>query len=93
MSEQSTATAALAVSTAGLVVGVFAAALPTLAETRAQADDRGHIEHAQRYAVIVSASLVLGVAGATRSPAAAVVGIAAVVGFAAAYRYAADAQP
>lgn len=91
MADQSQA--ALAVATAGLVVGVYGAALPTMAEARSQADDRGHMAAAEKYAALVSVALVLGVAGACRSPEAAAAGVLAVVGFSAAYRFACQAQP
>lgn len=87
------ANAALALSVVGLVPAVYGIALPSLADTRGQADDRGHLLASERYAAAVSAAVVLGVAGATRSPAAALAGVIAVVGFAAAYRFATQAQP
>lgn len=85
--------AALALSVVGLVPAVYGVALPSLADTRSQADDRGHLAAGEHYAAILSLALVLGVAGATRSPAAAFAGIVAVVGFSAAYRNAAQAHP
>lgn len=91
MSDHSSA--ALAVSTAALVVGVYSASLPTLAEARGVADDRGHLAASEKYAAVVAGAVVLGVAGVTRSPSAAVVGLVAVLGLASAYRYAVDAQP
>lgn len=87
------ATAALALSVVGLVPAVYAVALPNLAETRAQADDRGHLAAGERYAAVVAGAVVLGVAGATRSPEAALAGLVAVVGFSAAYRFACRANP
>jgi ABC-type spermidine/putrescine transport system permease subunit I len=86
-------TAALALATVGLVPAVYAVAMPPMADCRAQADDRGHLAAGERYAAIVSGAVVLGVAGATRSPAAALAGLVAVIGFASAYRYATRAQP
>jgi hypothetical protein len=91
MSDQSGA--ALAIATASLVVGVYGASLPTLADTRGQADDRGHMGAAEKYAALVSVAVVLGVAGATRSPEAALVGLVAVVGMSAAYHAAVTASP
>lgn len=87
------ASAALAISTASLVVGVYGASLPTIADARAQGDDRGHLQASERYAAVVASAVVLGVAGATRSAEAAVVGLVAVIGLASAYRYAVNAQP
>lgn len=87
------ATAALAVSTAGLVIGVYGASLPTITEARGQADDRGHLSAGERYAAVVASALVLGVAGITRSPEAALVGLVAVVGLSCAYHQAVTAQP
>lgn len=87
------ADAALAIGTASLVVGIYAAALPTLADARAAHDDRGHLSTAERYAAVVAAAVVLGVAGATRSSEAAVVGVVAVVGMSAAYHAAVCATP
>lgn len=86
-------TAALSLAVVGLVPAVYSVALPSLADTRGQADDRGHLTAAEQYAALVSGAVVLGVAGATRSPAAALAGLVAVVGFAAAYRRATRAQP
>lgn len=85
--------AALALATVALVPAIYAASLPNLAETRGQADDRGHLGAAQSYATCVAAAVVIGVAGVTRSPLAAVAGLLAVVGFAAAYDNARKAQP
>lgn len=85
--------APLAVATGALVVGVYASALPNMAEARAQADDRGHLAAAQSYAAIVSVALVLGVAAATRSAEAAAVGLVATIGLAVAYRGAVDSRP
>jgi hypothetical protein len=85
--------AALAVSTAALVVGVYGATMPTMADTRAQYDDDGHLAASQRYAACVSIALVLGVAAVTRSAATAVIGTVAVVGFSAAFKAAADHAP
>ena len=85
--------AALAIATASLVVGVYGATMPTMADTRAQADDRGHLSAAEKYAAVVSAAVVLGVAGATRSAEAALVGLVAVIGLASAYHYAVNATP
>lgn len=87
------ASAALALSTVALVPAIYAASLPNLTDTRAQADDRGHLEAAERYAAGVAAAVVLGVAGVTRSPEAALAGLVAVVGFAAAYNRARRAEP
>lgn len=87
------ATAALAISTASLVVGVYGASLPPLAEARSQADDRGHLAACEKYAAVVAGALVLGVAGATRSPEAAIVGLVALIGFSAAYRAAVASAP
>lgn len=89
----SKAAAALAVSVVAVVPSIYAAALPPLSETRGQADDRGHLVAAERYAAILSAAVVLGIAGVTRSPEAAAVGLVAVVGFSAAYRRANRATP
>lgn len=87
------ATAALALSTVALVPAFYSAALPTLADTRGQADDRGHLEAAERYAAMVTGSVVLGVAAVTRSPEVALAGIVAVIGFSAAYAQARKAHP
>lgn len=87
------ATAALTISTAALVPAIYAAALPTLADTRARADDRGHVAAAERYAALIAGSVVLGVAGVTRSPEVAVVGLVAVVAWAAAYDVARRVEP
>jgi hypothetical protein len=87
------ASAALAIGTASLVVGVYGASLPTLADARGQADDRGHLAAGERYAALVAVAVVLGVAGATRSAEAALVGLVAVVGMAAAYHGAVSATP
>jgi hypothetical protein len=86
-------TAALALATAGLVPAVYSAALPNLAEVRGQADDRGHLAAGERYAALVAGAVVLGVAGATRSPVAAAAGLVSLIAFSAAYRAAAVAQP
>lgn len=87
------ASAALAVSTVGLVIGVYSSALPTLADARGQHDDRGHLAAGERYAALVSVAVVLGVAGACRAPEAAVAGVIAVIGLSAAYRNACDHTP
>lgn len=86
-------TTALAISVVGLVPAIYSVALPSLADTRGQADDRGHLAAGERYAAMVAGAVVLGIAGATRSPAAALAGLVAVVGFSAAYRNATQAQP
>lgn len=86
-------TAALALAVVGLVPAVYAVALPSMADCRAQVDDRGHMAAGERYAAVVSAAVVLGVAGATRSAEAAAAGLVAVIGFSAAYRYATRAHP
>ncbi len=78
-------TAALAIATAGLVPAIYGAALPTVADTRAQVDDRGHIRAAQHQATIIAGAVVLGVAGVTGSPEVALVGLVAVVAWAATY--------
>lgn len=91
MSDRSTA--ALAVATVALVPSIYSAALPTMAEVRAQADDRGHIAAAETYAAMVSAAVVLAIAGLTRSPEAAGVGLVAVVAFAGAYTSARRCNP
>lgn len=88
-----TPSAALAMATVAVVPAIYGAALPPMSEARGQADDRGHLAAAERYAAALSAAVVLGVAGVTRSPAAAVVGLVAVVGFSAAYRNAVQATP
>lgn len=85
--------AALAVSTAALVVGVYGASLPRLSEARAQHDDGGHLARSQQYAATVSVVVVLGVAAVARSAEVAIVGTAAVLGMAAAYRGAVDFAP
>ena len=87
------ASSALAIATASLVVGIYGSSLPTLAEARGQSDDAGHLSAAETYAAVMSAAVVLGVAGATRSGEAAVVGLIAVVGLASAYHYAVALQP
>lgn len=78
--------AALSLAVVGLVPAVYAVALPSLADVRGQHDDRGHLAEGERYAAIISAAVVLGVAGATRSPEAALAGLVAVIGFSSAYR-------
>lgn len=88
-----TAGAALAVSTAGLVVGVYGASLPRLSDTRAQHDDAGHLARSQQYAAGVSVAVVLGLAAVTRSAEVAVVGCVAALAMAAAYRAAVDYIP
>lgn len=85
--------AALAVATAGLVVGVYSAAMPKLSDTRAQYDDAGHLTRAQQYAATVSVAVVLGVAAVARSSEVAVVGTAAVLGMAVAYKAATEYLP
>lgn len=85
--------AALALAVVGLVPAVYGIALPSLADTRGQADDRGHLAAGEKYAAVLSAAVVLGVAGATRSAPAALAGLIAVVGFSAAYRFATNAHP
>lgn len=87
------ATVALSVSTAGLVVAVYSAAMPTLADTRGQTDDRGHLRACEQYAAIVAGAVVLTVAAATRSPEAAAIGLVAVVGMSAVYHNAIRATP
>lgn len=87
------ATAALAISTASLVPAIYSAAMPTLAETRGQADDRGHLAAAERYAALIAGAVVLGVAGVTQSPEVAVVGLVAIVAWAAAYDVARRTEP
>lgn len=84
---------ALAMSTVALVPSIYSAALPNLADTRAQADDRGHLAAAQQYATVVAGAVVLGVAGVTRSPLVALAGLVAVIGFASAYENARRAHP
>lgn len=85
--------AALALSTAALVPSIYALALPNMAETRARHDDDGHLEAGERYAAIIAGAVVLGVAGATRSPEAGLAGLVAVVAFAAAYRVSVRTAP
>ena len=85
--------AALALSVAALVPSIYSLSLPTLTDTRGQADDRGHIAAGEKYAACVAGAVVLGVAGVTRSATAAVAGLVAVVGLSAAYRFANRAQP
>lgn len=85
--------AALAVATAGLVVGVYGASLPRLSDTRAQHDDAGHLARSQQYAATVSVAVVLGVAAVARSAEVAVVGVAAVLGMAVAYKAATEFAP
>lgn len=87
------ATTALALSTAGLVLSVYGTSLPTLADVRGQADDRGHLAASEKYAALVAGAVVLGVAGATRCPEAAVIGVVAIVALSAAYRTAAKTAP
>lgn len=85
--------AALALSTVALVPAIYGAVLPAMADARAQADDRGHLAAGEKYAALLTGAVVLGVAGATRSPEAAAAGIVAVIGFAAAYHFAVTAEP
>lgn len=87
------ASAALALSTAAIVPAIFAAALPNIADVRSQHDERGHLAAAEQYAALVSAAVVLGIAGVTRSPEAALAGIVAVIGFSSAYAHARKATP
>lgn len=84
---------ALALSTVALVPAIYGAVLPKMVDARAQADDRGHLAAGEKYAALLTGAVVLGVAGATRSPEAAAAGIVAVIGFAAAYHFAVVAQP
>lgn len=86
-------TAALAMAVVGLVPAVYSVALPSMADCRAQHDERGHLEAGEKYAAIVACAVVLGVAGATRSPEVALAGLVAVIGFSSAYRYATRANP
>lgn len=88
-----TSNAALAVATVGLVPAIFGAALPPMSEVRGIADDRGHVAAAEQYAVLVSSAVVLGLAGVTRSPAVAIVGMVSVIGFASAYKLARITDP
>lgn len=85
--------AAIAVSTAALVVGVYSTALPRLSETRAQYDDAGHLARSQQYAATVSVAVVLGVAAVARSAEVAVVGVSAVLALAVAYKAAVEFTP
>lgn len=85
--------AALALSTAALVPSIYGLALPSMAETRAQPDDDGHLAAGEKYAAVIAGAVVLGVAGATRSPEAALAGLIAVVAFASAYRVSVRTQP
>lgn len=85
--------AALAVATAGLVVGVYGASLPRLSDTRAQHDDAGHLERSQQYAASVSVAVVLGVAAVARSAEVALIGTGAVLALAVAYRAAVAYTP
>lgn len=84
---------ALALSTVALVPSIYGVVLPAMADVRGQADDRGHIAASEQYAALLAGAVVLGVAGATRSPEAALAGIVAVIGFAAAYHRARCVQP
>lgn len=86
-------TAALSLAVVSVVPAVYSVALPSMADCRAQSDDRGHLAAGERYAALVAGAVVLGVAGATRSPAAALAGLVAVLGFSSAYRYATRAEP
>lgn len=85
--------AAVALGAAGLVVAVYGATMPTLADTRAQVDDGGHLSAAQRYAATVSIATVLGIAAVTRSAGVAVVGTVAVLGMAGVFRSATEYAP
>jgi hypothetical protein len=87
------ADAALAVSTAALVVGVYSAAMPTMAETRAQYDDHGHLRASNQYATIVAGVSVLALAALTRSASVAVIGVVAVVGMSSAFHTATITRP
>ena len=84
---------ALALSTVALVPAIYSSVLPKMTEAREQPDARGHLAAGEKYAALVTGAVVLGVAGACRSPEAAVAGLVAVVGFAAAYHFAIIAQP
>lgn len=87
------ATAALAISTAAIVPAIYGAALPNLADTRGQVDERGHILAAEQYAAVIAGAVVLGIAGVTGSPEVALVGIIAVIGYSSAYAIARKATP
>ena len=85
--------AAVALAAGGLVVAVYSATMPTLADTRAQHDDNGHLATSQKYAACVSVAVVLGVAAVTRSAGVAVVGTIAVLGMAAVFKAATEYAP
>jgi hypothetical protein len=84
---------ALALSTVAVVPSIYGVVMPSMTETRATADDRGHLSAGEKYAALVAGAVVLGVAGAARSPEAALAGTVAVIGFAAAYHFAVLATP
>ena len=86
-------TIALALSTVALVPTIYGVVMPTMAETRAQADDHGHLARGEQYAAVIAGAVVLGVAGAARSPEAALAGLVAVVAFSAAFHFSGNAQP
>lgn len=85
--------AALAVSTAALVVGIYGASMPTVSDARAQYDDHGHLTKSNQYATLVAGAAVLSAAVVTRSAAVAVVGLVAVVGFSSAFHTATIHRP
>lgn len=85
--------AALAMSTVALVPTVYGAIMPTLADTRANPDVRGHLAHTEVVAAGIAGGLVLGMAAVTRSAAVAGVGLVAVGAMAYAYSSARSAAP
>lgn len=84
---------ALALSTAAIVPSIYGVVMPSMADARAQSDDHGHLARCEQYAAIIAGAVVLGVAGAARSPEAGLAGLVAVVAFAAAYHHSVNAQP
>lgn len=85
--------ATLALAAGGLVVAVYGATMPTLADTRAQVDDAGHLAAGQQYAAAASIAMVIGIAAVTRSPGVAVVGTVAVLALAGCFRAATNYMP
>lgn len=84
---------ALALSTVAIVPSIYGIVMPSMTEVRGQADDDGNLSRGEQYAAVISVAVVLGVAGAARSPQAALAGMVAVVAFAAAFHNSVRAEP
>lgn len=87
------ADAGLAISTVALVATVYGASLPSLVDTRADDDARGHFATAEVTTAAIAAGGVLALAAVTRSSTVAGAGMVATLVMAAAYANARTARP